>query len=89
MKTLKLKTKDIRGHVLLKRVIPQLKRRYRETNYSAAAREYYSKYLSLEDCAKCNGTRLCEAARNTFTENKNLSEIISITISESINFFSK
>jgi excinuclease ABC subunit A len=44
-------------------VIPNLERRYRETE-SLAVREELAKYLSNQPCPECGGTRLNRAARN-------------------------
>src|SRR6188768_2277994 len=44
-------------------VIPNLERRYRETE-SLAVREELAKYLSNQPCPDCGGTRLNRAARN-------------------------
>ena len=46
-------------------VIPNLERRYRETE-SIAVREELAKYLSNQPCPDCGGTRLNRAARNVF-----------------------
>jgi excinuclease ABC subunit A len=52
-------------------VIPNLERRYRETE-SMAVREELSKYLSNQPCPDCKGTRLNRAARNVFVAGRAL-----------------
>ncbi|KAF1012169.1 MAG: excinuclease ABC subunit UvrA [Burkholderia sp.] len=52
---------SIREHVF-EGIIPNLERRYRETN-STAVREELAKYQNNQPCPSCDGTRLCRAAR--------------------------
>jgi excinuclease ABC subunit A len=66
-------------------VIPNLERRYRETE-SVAVREELSKYLSNQPCPDCNGSRLNHGARNVFVANKNLSEITRMAVSDALRF---
>ena len=44
-------------------IIPNMERRYRETD-SAAVREELARYRSLQPCPECHGTRLRSEARN-------------------------
>jgi excinuclease ABC subunit A len=44
-------------------IIPNMERRYRETD-SAAVREELARYRSLQPCAECHGTRLRTEARH-------------------------
>ena len=46
-------------------VIPNLERRFRETE-SSAVREELTRFLNSQPCPECNGTRLNRAARNVF-----------------------
>jgi excinuclease ABC subunit A len=46
-------------------VLPNLERRYRETE-SPTVREELARYLSMQPCRDCGGTRLNRAARNVF-----------------------
>jgi excinuclease ABC subunit A len=52
-------------------IIPNLERRYRETE-SAAVREELSKYISERPCPECGGARLNRSARNVFVADRPL-----------------
>lgn len=67
-------------------VLPNMDRRYRETD-SQAVREELAKYISQSACPSCGGTRLNLAARNVFIENENLPAITHRSISEALAFF--
>jgi excinuclease ABC subunit A len=67
-------------------IIPNLERRYRETD-SNAVREDLTKYLSQQPCAACQGTRLNEAARNVFIESYNLPQLTALSIGRAKTFF--
>jgi excinuclease ABC subunit A len=66
-------------------VIPNLERRYRETE-SMAVREELAKYLSNQPCPECHGSRLNRAARNVFVASRNLAEITSLSVSSALEF---
>jgi excinuclease ABC subunit A len=67
-------------------VLPNLQRRYRETE-SEMVREELRKYLAIKLCEACGGTRLCEAARFVFVADKTLPEIASWPIDKAKHFF--
>ncbi len=67
-------------------IIPNLERRYRETE-SSAVREELAKYLNQQVCPDCNGTRLNAAARHVFINEYSLPEITSLTISKARKLF--
>ncbi len=67
-------------------VLPNLERRYRETE-SGAVREELSKFLNSHDCPDCNGTRLNRAARNVFVADQSLSEVTSLSVGHARKFF--
>lgn len=67
-------------------VLPNMDRRYRETD-SQAVREELAKYISESACPSCGGTRLNLAARHVFIENENLPAITHRSISEALDFF--
>ncbi|HEX2493777.1 MAG TPA: excinuclease ABC subunit UvrA, partial [Steroidobacter sp.] len=66
-------------------VIPNLERRYRETE-SLAVREELAKYLSNQPCPDCGGTRLNRAARNVFVADKTLPEFSMLAVSDALRF---
>jgi excinuclease ABC subunit A len=67
-------------------VIPNMDRRYSETE-SMAVREELAKYLSDTACGDCQGTRLRLSSRNVFLAGKNLPEITSWPITQTLAFF--
>jgi len=67
-------------------VIPNLERRYRETE-SGAVREELAKFLNSQACPDCGGTRLNRAARHVFVTNLALPEISSMSVGHAVEFF--
>ncbi len=69
-------------------ILNNLNRRYRETD-SNTVREELSKYLSVQPCTDCNGTRLNREARHVFIEQYNLPDITAMPIGKAHEFFSE
>lgn len=69
-------------------VIPNLDRRYRETD-SSMVREELAKLLSVQPCPSCKGSRLKESSRNVFIDNNSISDITSKPIGPALKYFSK
>ncbi len=67
-------------------VIPNMERRYRETE-SNAVREELAKYLGHQPCPECGGSRLNAAARNVFVAGRNLPEITRMPVGRALEFF--
>ena len=67
-------------------VIPNLDRRYKETD-SNAVREELSRFLNSQQCPDCNGTRLNKSARNVFINDKILPDISAMSVSYALNYF--
>ena len=67
-------------------VIPNIERRYRETE-SNAVREELAKYLNNQPCPSCHGTRLKESSRHVFIEAQTLPELTLLPIGEALNYF--
>ncbi len=67
-------------------VIPNMQRRYRDTE-SNAVREELAKYLSTESCPSCKGARLRLEARNVFIEDRTLPELAALSIEKAVSFF--
>lgn len=69
-------------------VLPNIKRRYKETK-SSAVREELAKYISNRPCITCNGTRLRYEAHHVFLENTSFSTISEMNINQAFVFFNK
>ncbi len=67
-------------------VIPNLDRRYKETE-SNAVREELTRYLNSQSCPDCNGTRLNRSARNVFIADRSLPEISDLSVGLAREFF--
>jgi excinuclease ABC subunit A len=67
-------------------VIPNLERRYKETE-SNAVREELTRYLNSQPCPDCGGTRLNRSARNVFVTDKSLPEISDMSVGHARDFF--
>jgi excinuclease ABC subunit A len=67
-------------------VLPNLERRYRETE-SSAVREELSKFLNSQDCPDCDGTRLNRAARHVFVAGQSLPDITRLSVGDARTFF--
>jgi len=69
-------------------ILPNMERRYRETE-SQMVREELSKYLNSQPCPECQGTRLRRDARHVFINLKNLPSITDLTIGDAAEYFDK
>jgi excinuclease ABC subunit A len=69
-------------------VLPNLERRYRETN-SEEMRVWMEKYMSNNTCAACGGMRLRPESRAVKVSDKTISELTSLSIKNLNLFFSK
>jgi excinuclease ABC subunit A len=67
-------------------VIPNMERRYRETD-SMAVREELAKYQANKPCPECNGARLNLAARHVFVDGHPLPDLTSLPIRRAVAFF--
>ncbi len=67
-------------------VIPNLDRRYRETE-SGAVREELTRFLNSQACPDCSGTRLNRSARHVFVADRALPEITSMSVGHARGFF--
>ncbi|MBO1927504.1 excinuclease ABC subunit UvrA [Thiomicrorhabdus sp. 6S2-11] len=68
-------------------VIPNMERRYAETD-SRAVREELEKYLVSKPCSSCHGTRLNEVARNVFVKEYTLPQLTDMPVGEIHQIFS-
>jgi excinuclease ABC subunit A len=67
-------------------VIPNIERRYRESE-SNSVREELAKFLSHQPCEACEGSRLKREARHVFVEGKALHEITQLPVTTALAFF--
>jgi excinuclease ABC subunit A len=67
-------------------VIPNMDRRYRETE-SSSVRDELAKYVSTAACKICEGTRLCEDARSVFVDDRTLPSITSMPVGDAEAYF--
>jgi len=69
-------------------IIPNMQRRFRETE-SNAVRDEMLKYFAQTDCPACSGTRLNQAARHVFITDRTLPEVTALSVSDCHAFFSQ
>ena len=69
-------------------IIPNMRRRYRETE-SNTVRDELAKYLSTRPCPECDGHRLNRSARNVFIVDITLPEITSMSVVNARDFFAE
>ncbi|MEW5943289.1 MAG: excinuclease ABC subunit UvrA [Pseudomonadota bacterium] len=67
-------------------IIPNLERRYRETD-STMVREELAKYLNSRPCPECDGTRLRLEARHVRVGGKAIFEISRLPLTQALDFF--
>ncbi|MEC9483107.1 MAG: excinuclease ABC subunit UvrA, partial [Halomonas sp.] len=67
-------------------VLPNMQRRYRETE-SNMVREDLAKYLAVQPCPTCHGSRLRRESRNVFIDEHTLPDIVHFPIGEAWNYF--
>jgi len=77
---------EVRKRHRFEGVIPNLERRYRETE-SGAVREELAKFLNNQACPECRGTRLNTAARHVFVAGLSLPEVTSKSVGDAKAFF--
>lgn len=67
-------------------VLNNLERRYRETE-SEMVREDLAKYLNMQPCPSCNGSRLRKEARHVFIDEKTLPDLTKLPIGAAKSYF--
>ncbi|MBP6310247.1 MAG: excinuclease ABC subunit UvrA [Arenimonas sp.] len=77
--------RTVRKHVF-EGIIPNLERRYKETE-SSAVKEELSKFIAMRECPSCQGARLNRSARHVLVGDKNLTEISRLSIENCTQFF--
>ena len=78
--------KRIRRNHAFEGVIPNLQRRYIETD-SQRVKDALSKFMSTKPCGNCDGTRLNESARNIFLKKERISDLTQMNIEELLSYF--
>lgn len=68
-------------------VLPNLERRYRETE-SPLVREELSNYLSIQPCPNCGGARLKESSRHVFINEHTLPKVTCLSVGDAQALFS-
>ncbi|MHB8252450.1 MAG: excinuclease ABC subunit UvrA [Acidiferrobacter sp.] len=69
-------------------VIPNMERRYRETE-SASVRDEIARFVGTQTCETCLGSRLREEARNVFIDGHAIHQITGLSIHEAYTFFQR
>ena len=67
-------------------VIPNLRRRYMETD-SHHTREEIKTYMNFRPCPECGGTRLNKISRSVRVNGKNISEVTAFSVEQADRFF--
>ncbi|MFW1678801.1 excinuclease ABC subunit UvrA [Pontibacter sp. JAM-7] len=67
-------------------VLNNLERRFRETE-SETVREDLAKYLNVQACPSCDGSRLRRDARHVFIDNHTLPQLVKLPIGDSLDYF--
>ena len=69
-------------------VLNNLQRRYKETE-SDTVREDLAKYLNMQPCSSCDGSRLRRDARHVFIDEHTLPQIVKKPIGDSLDYFNQ
>ena len=69
-------------------ILPNLERRYRETE-SESAREELAKFISTSECPDCDGSRLNQAARHVFVGDCNLPQLVRLPVGQALDHFNQ
>ena len=77
--------KVTREHVF-EGVLPNMQRRYRETE-SNMVRDDLAKYIAMQPCATCHGTRLRKESRHVFVDDRNIADVVRTPIGEAQRYF--
>ncbi len=83
---LRHKGQGVTRHHSWEGIIPNMERRYRETE-SNSVREELAKFINSQTCPDCSGSRLRLEARNVFIADTNINEIVSRSIGDALAFF--
>lgn len=67
-------------------VVNNLKRRYHQTK-SSSIHAWIEKFMSMEDCRICGGSRLKRSSLSVLIKNKNIDDISRMSVKEGLDFF--
>ncbi|QTF92497.1 excinuclease ABC subunit UvrA [Halomonas sp. BM-2019] len=67
-------------------VLPNLQRRYRETE-SSLVREELARYIAVQPCPGCDGSRLRKASRHVYIDERTLPQMVHLPIGEARAYF--
>ena len=86
----KYSSKKFQGEVTTKfeGVIPRLMRRYQQTN-SSYVRTWIEKYMTIQPCNKCKGSRLKQSSLSVYINEYNIHELTNKSIELIYHFFQK
>ena len=82
------KGRRVQRHHTFEGILPNMERRYRESE-SNVVREELARYLSSHPCPACGGARLNEAARNVFVAGRSLPQVTALSVGHCLAFFEK
>jgi len=83
---LRHKGQGVTRHHSWEGIIPNMERRYRETE-SNSMREELAKYINSQTCPDCTGSRLRLEARNVFIADTSINQIVTRSIGDALAFF--
>lgn len=83
---LRHKGQGVTRHHSWEGIIPNMERRYRETE-SNSMREELAKYINSHTCPSCTGSRLRLEARNVFIDGTSIDKIVTRSIGDALAFF--
>jgi len=69
-------------------VVPNMERRYRETD-SVAVREDLARFIGVRRCAACGGSRLRPEARHVYVDERTLPELSALPVGEAREYFER
>ena len=81
-----LSGKRVRKKRVFEGIIPNMRRRYHETD-SATVRDELAKYLTVTACTECGGDRINESSRHVYIQDMNLPDLCGMSIKNLHTFF--
>ncbi|MFM1886226.1 MAG: hypothetical protein RL026_1383 [Pseudomonadota bacterium] len=76
----------VRKHHAFEGILPNLERRYRETE-SATVREEIGRFRGTRTCTVCEGARLNQAARHVFVAGQSLPEVSRLSVAAALDHY--